>query len=269
MDFDSSTIDIDSQKQNQSLTPPQKYINNVNETTVNLFSHHQENFLLDAASRIFATLTQLQQSHQYHDIQQLRNYLLNELALFKEQAQKLEYTEETLLISQYALSATLDEMISKTTWGNKAQWMKHNLLQELHENSNADEHFFVILNKTCLQSTDFIDAIELMYICLSLGFEGKFKHHPLEKQRLHQITNHTYQIIRTYRGEFNKALTPHKLNIGMRVTPKKKHRSIPWYSMIVFSSLVIIGMYFGFNYLLQISAAEANQQLATIPGINP
>ncbi len=223
-----------------------------------------QNLLIDAASRIFATITQLKNSPHYHDINQLREYLLKEILLFKENAQTFDYNDDLILISQYAVSATLDETICKTSWGSKANWEKFNLLQELQENLKADEHFFVILERISQKPLRFIDAIELMYICLSLGFEGKFKHHPLEKQRLQKVSNYTYEVIRQYRGEFEKKLTPSIEQTTPKQRAVKKQRKIPIVSVLVLSSCIFFGLFFGFNYLLKISVHQANQQLQSI-----
>lgn len=223
-----------------------------------------QNLLIDAASRIFATITQLKNSPHYHNIDQLRDYLLKEIALFKQNAQKFDYNDDIILIGQYAVCATLDETICKTPWGSKANWEKFNLLQALQENLKADEHFFTILERVSQQPHLFIDTIELMYICLSLGFEGKFKYHPLEKQRLQQISDYTYKVIRQYRGEFDKKLSPSIVNTKSEQNQHKKSRKIPIISLLILSGCIFIGLFFGFNYLLKISAQQANQQLQSI-----
>lgn len=222
------------------------------------------NRLIDTASRIFSSLTQLKNSPHYHDIQKLREYLLGELTRFMQQTQDLGYNKEVVFIGQYALCATLDETINNTNWGGKASWEKCCLLQTLHENTNADEHFFVILDKLCQKPALFIDTIELMYICMSLGFEGKFRHHPLEKQRLLQTIHDTYQIIRFQRGEFDKTLTPLPAKASTQKETHKKYRSFPLWTILFFSCLMILSLYFGFNYLLTISANQTSQQLQMI-----
>lgn len=229
-----------------------------------LFVNDCQNLLIDAASRIFATITQLKNSPHYHNIDQLRDYLLKEILLFKQNAQKFDYNDDLILIGQYAICATLDETICKTPWGSKANWEKFNLLQALQENLQADEHFFVILERISQKPHLFIDTIELMYICLSLGFEGKFKYHPLEKQRLQQISDYTYEVIRQYRGEFDKKLTPSIADITPTQSQYKKHRKIPIVSILILSGCIFVGLFFSFNYLLKISAQQANQQLQSM-----
>lgn len=241
----------------------EKYFNQLS-TQSPINSDEQQNLLIDAASRIFASNTQLKHSSHYHDIKLLREYLLNEISLFNQNSKKFEYDDDLILIGQYAVSATLDETISKTAWGNKANWEKFNLLQELQENLNADEHFFVLLERISHKPSVFIDAIELMYICLSLGFEGKYKHHPLEKQNLRQITDYTYEVIRQYRGEFEKKLTPSVDISETKQKSEKKRQNIPVLSIIVLSCFILFGMYLGFNQLLKISADQTNQQLQNI-----
>ncbi len=266
MDIIHSSLTVNQTRDKSSNYPqPQEQPNNENNLhRRSKSSGDHQNLLIDAASRIFSSITQLKHTPHYHDINKLREYLLTEISHFKEHAEKFDYNEDLVLIGQYAVSATLDETICKTSWGNKANWGKCNLLQELQENINADEHFFAILDKICQKPLLFIDAIELMYICINLGFEGKYKHHPLEKQRLQQVCDDTYEVIRAYRGEFEKKLTPKDPSTTKKQNRKKKHFNIPIISIIVLSSMIIVGMYFGFNYLLKISAKQATQQLQTL-----
>ncbi len=124
------------------------------------FIASQENSLVDSASRLFASLTQLKRNLQYYNLQQLRDYLLNELQLFQARTEALGYDRETIMIAHYALAATLDEIIDKTPLSAKLNWSKNSLLKTFKPELNTGDHFFAILDKLCQKPTNFVDLIE-------------------------------------------------------------------------------------------------------------
>lgn len=220
------------------------------------------NQLLGAASKILSVITQLKLTHAYQNAEKLKHFLQNELQSFQKKAEQLKYETESIFISRYILSATLDEIIEKTPWGIKSQWQNQALLQqEQQKETTAGERFFIILETICQNAKQFVDVIELMYICLSLGFEGKYKNATEAKQQLQQIKNHLYQLIRYERGEFSKILSPHLIKEKKSIITKKQRVSI-WGSLI--STILIIGCIYGTTiYLLNLENTKILQQLQT------
>ena len=78
----------------------------------------------------------------------------------------------------------------------------------------------------------YIDVMEFMYICLSLGFGMRKQHdsHEFNQEQLERVTHSLYKRIRAYRGNFSKVLSP--VSIKQRQSSgffgKKQHfRSAP------------------------------------------
>ncbi|MGD9153455.1 MAG: type IVB secretion system protein IcmH/DotU [Gammaproteobacteria bacterium] len=218
-----------------------------------------KNLLIDAANNLFSEITHLKRKKNCTDILHLRKHLLNEIHKFQIKAETLRYDTDNILISRYAISATLDEIISQTSWGKECNWQKHSLLQELQQHANADEHFFTILDRICRAPNKFIDNIELMYICLSLGFAGKFRHQPQEKLNLQKIIDATYKMIRAHRGEIDKRLSPAiKSN---KTYSKEKCKTLPIWRTTIIASILVLGIYGGFNYKLKSYSNKLIQQI--------
>lgn len=211
------------------------------------------NSLLFCANKLLTEIANLKRRTNCKNPLKLRNYLLNEIQKFQITAENLHYNADNILISRYALSATLDEIIIKTAWGAQAKWQDHTLLQELQQGANADEHFFTILEQICRTPNKFIDNIELMYVCLSLGFEGKFHHQ--ENTTLQKIIAATYQLIRACRGEIDKKLSP---TIKPLTTYQKKTKKLSLWPVIIISCTIMVGV----NYALNLQMKNNTTQLA-------
>jgi len=218
------------------------------------------NHLLGAASKILSAITQLKQTHLYQNPEKLASFLQSELLAFQKKAKQHKYEDESIFIGQYVLSAALDEIIEKTPWGSKSNWRTVSLLkQETKQQIPASERFFIILKSICQTPKKFIDLIELMYICLSLGFEGQYKNIADGKQQLDQIKDSLYHIIRHERGEFIKQLSPNIKKLSAPTKPKK-NRLKAWKPLIL-SIVILGGVYISTLYFLNTESAKVIQQL--------
>ena len=218
-----------------------------------------KNLLIDTANKLFSEITYLTRKRNCSDILQLRKHLLNEIHKFQIKAETLRYDTDNILISRYAISATIDEIINQTSWGKDGNWQQHSLLQELQQNANADEHFFTILDRICRAPNKFIDNIELMYVCLSLGFAGKFRHQPQEKLNLQKIIDATYKMVRAHRGEIDKRLSP--VIKSNKTYSKEKCKTLHIWRTMIIATLIVLGIYGGFNYKLKSYSNKLMQQI--------
>lgn len=217
-----------------------------------------KNLLAATANKLFTEIAHLKRRRNCNDPFKLHKHLLNEIQKFQINAENLQYDTDNILISRYTLCATIDEIILQTSWGKQIKWQDCALLKELQQDANADEHFFTILERICQAPNKFLDNIELMYICLSLGFSGKFRHDPQEKLKLQKIIDDTYRIIRVYRGEIDKRLSPF---IKTEKTYQKKRQHVSMWPAIIIAATIIGGIYYEFNHQIKNDSAQLIQQI--------
>ncbi|MGE3919738.1 MAG: type IVB secretion system protein IcmH/DotU [Gammaproteobacteria bacterium] len=175
------------------------------------------NPLMTACSGLIVIIGRLKRTASYKNINQLYERLVHEVRVFETKAQKLEYRSEAILVARYLLCATIDETIMKTSWGQKNDWQQR-LLNTFQREDNAGERFFVILERISEEPAHHIDLLELIYICLRLGFEGKYQQQ--ETTKLEDITDALFQRIRKQRQELKPLSMP--LPIKMQTTKVKK-----------------------------------------------
>ena len=75
--------------------------------------------------------------------------------------------------SRYAVFAWIDEVILNSCWDNKEQWMGHQLQRRHYQTADAGEIFFERLNSLGPHQGH---VREVYYLCLSLGFTGRYIH---------------------------------------------------------------------------------------------
>lgn len=167
------------------------------------------NPLVDSASNIFSTISQIKCEQQQYQALELQSHLLQEINQFQAHIQQKSYDTDVVLACRYALCATLDEAICNTVWGVKTNWNQCRLLATGQQESSDGKKFFLILDQIQKQPEHYIDLIELMYICLRLGFKGQHRHSSFGLSKLNQITEKLYHQIRLVRGDTSNQLSPH------------------------------------------------------------
>ena len=157
--------------------------------------HHQKsglNPLVDAAAYLFSIMGKLRQLKSYRHLSKLRKELIDEINQFQEVVKAQQYSSEYILVSRYALCATMDDIIANTPWGSQGQWEAHSLLAAFNQEALSQERFFIILERLVKDANLYIDVMEFMYICLSLGFKGQYRSTEFNQNQLEQITNALY-----------------------------------------------------------------------------
>lgn len=178
--------------------------------------HHVDsglNPITDAAAPIFTLLGNLKTAHSAKKLNQLHNTLSKEIHTFQTKAKNQGYSSEQILIARYALCASCDDIITHQPWVKDGAWAQYSLLKIFHPDHALPERFFIILQRLSKEPALFIDVLELMYLCLVLGFYGPYRlqideNEYLPTKTLVAIIEKLYQVIRAYRGDCKKLLSP-------------------------------------------------------------
>ncbi|HET7649521.1 MAG TPA: DotU family type IV/VI secretion system protein [Gammaproteobacteria bacterium] len=103
----------------------------------------------------------------------LRTEVLGKLKACDRQAQQFALPAATLDAARFAVVAYLDELILTSSWPDKPHWQQLTLQRELFHTTNAGAEFYTRLS--ALGDDDAARAArEVFYLCLALGFRGKF-----------------------------------------------------------------------------------------------
>jgi type VI secretion system protein ImpK len=177
------------------------------------------NPLEKAASGLLALVTKINMSHSQADPMALKNKIVDEIKLFQTIAQSEQIDSQTVQSASYVLCTVLDETIINTPWGNESNWPKQSLLALFHKEVEGGERFFDLLKSIAQNPSKNRYLLELMYICLTLGFEGRYRLIEGGKNKLVSIREWLYQIVQKQRGGFEQTLSPHWQGISDRRNP--------------------------------------------------
>lgn len=218
-----------------NLTPANSYYRSQLFTTF-----HSINPLIAAASPLLAIITKLGKQTSALQFSALHKSLVHEMKAFECQTQNHGYRANTILAARYILCAWADEIILNTQEEAAVEWQKQSLLRTFQRESCGAERFFLILERSCEDPTLYIDLLELIYLCLRFGFQGKFRNQAHGYENLDTITDTLYQCIRQERGEISKALSDYQPNNLTQSYARRKLRLLTVIPSILILSFLII-----------------------------
>jgi len=133
--------------------------------------------LADVFAPCFALLARLGSAPVTGNAQDLRHHVRRLLADVRSGAQKRGFSAHAIDEAQFAVVAFLDERVLTSEWEQKETWRAHSLQFELYDRYDAGEQFFIRLERLHAAPGDHADALEVYYLCLALGFRGRYQLH--------------------------------------------------------------------------------------------
>lgn len=162
-------------------------------------SSAEQNCILGNSLAIIGYAAQLRHLSGSPDPGRLFNEFVVQIKEIGENLRVAGQADEVIVTARYLICSFVDEMVLNTPWGASSHWSTQSLLSFFHKESQGGTKFFEILNKIEQQSARFIDLIELVYVCLSYGYQGKYRFQPDGISQISSIQENLYQHIRQIR----------------------------------------------------------------------
>ncbi len=197
--------------------------------------------LVKDASPLLSVISQLKQLDGTITIEELRRHISNLINTFTEAAHKNQTDREIVRKASYALCASIDEAILNTPWGENSAWSQKPLLSIFHHETYGGEKFYAMLDDEVNDDVKHYDLIELLYMCLSLGFLGKLRIDQHGQIKAEKIRANTYQVLIRNRNRFRRQLST---NAAPITTGKNKLTSfLPIWLLALFLTLAAFWIY--------------------------
>ncbi|HWU77065.1 MAG TPA: type IVB secretion system protein IcmH/DotU [Rhodanobacter sp.] len=220
------------------------------------------NALVQAASPLLLLAVQLRNSVSQPDAAHLRDQVVAQVRQFESNAQAAGIAAQTITAARYVLCTTLDEAVMNTPWGGQSGWATKTLLVVFHGESYGGEKFFIILDRLCADFSRHIDLIELMYICLTLGFGGRYQIEADGRAKLADIQEELYRRIKAQRAPAADELAPHWKGLEDRRNPLVRY--VPLWVIVAAGACLLLGAFMYFYTRLNELSSPVSAQVAQI-----
>lgn len=163
--------------------------------------------LVQAAAPLLLLIGQLRQIERVTDVHALREDCLDQISRFEQRALTAGVQRRVVEAARYALCSSVDEAVLSTMWGAQSEWMQNTLLLQLHREAHGGDNFFVMLDRFSHDPVKYAELLELHYLCIALGFTGRYHGSEKSLAQLRHIRSATFQHLREQRGAAHQELS--------------------------------------------------------------
>lgn len=206
------------------------------------------NSLVAAACELLSEVVRLKHSETREDLYVLNERLTSGLKLFEMRALHNGAESSQVMAARYVLCSVVDEAVVTTPWGNESEWSQMSLLSSFHNETFGGEKFFQLLDRLSKNPVKHLPMLELMYLCLALGFEGKYRVQARGVLELDGIRDALYRQIRQLRGDVPRELSPHWQ--GLNDQRRNLVRIVPAWMVVLSTVVCLVVMYSSFAWVL-------------------
>jgi type VI secretion system protein ImpK len=204
------------------------------------------NSLVAAANPVLAIVPQIRHALRHPDPEGLRAGLRASLNAFEREARAAGHAEDTVSASSRALCALLDESAASTPWG--ASWARQGLLAERHPGTSGAEYFFELLAKQSADPAANLTLLEFLYVCLALGFEGRFRDAANGAEDLVALRGRLLEQIQAQRAPYDGELSGRWK--GVTLPARRPSGGLALWAAGSGAALVLSALYITFSFSL-------------------
>lgn len=206
------------------------------------------NPLVHAANPLLSLIAPLRATTDWTSLDDLREQLVYAIRNFESDLRSRRVDPELIAASRYVLCTFLDETISSTPWGGGGAWAGKSLLVAFHNEAWGGEKVFVILQRLSQNPSANVQALELFYVCLALGMEGRYRVRENGREQLETLRERLRQMIQTQRGAYERDLSPRWR--GSAAVRKSLFESVPLWVFTAFVGTALALAHLGLSYRL-------------------
>lgn len=220
------------------------------------------NRLNACAAPLFSLISRIRNRAQHMDADKLRSSVVSEVRAFENRALQAGIPAQTVKAARYALCATLDDVVLNTPWGGQSSWGLQSMVGTFHRETVGGDRFFDLLARLQKDSGNNIDMLEFLYMCLSLGFEGRLRVEQGGTDKHLRIRAGLATIIRNQRGAVERDLSPHWKGVDKPYRALSAWKPV-WIALAV-TGILLISEFASLSYLLSNRTENLIGQLSVI-----
>ena len=180
--------------------------------------------LADYCSDFLSMVLTMRINNDFGDEKAFRDKIRDMLNQIEIKTQKAGISNSDVEQAKFALIALTDEFVITSDWAGKDNWLANPLQMEIYARFDAGEEFFKRLAEFQLDPLKKSAIIEVYFICLGLGFKGKYAIAGQEELRL--LVNKANEDINKTLGGTPEYLSPSGIPEKSSLASKKNYNSL-------------------------------------------
>ena len=183
-------------KENQSSQSLKEY----NKRTDIPFMYSKQNQpFLKALRALYYEIYLIERGDSNLNSTRLRERIIQKMDSHMKALAELGYENTHIMIIRYILSTFIDELLGAVQWKGADGWLhQHSVLGHYYQETYGGEKFFQLLNQFAQEPSKYIQHMKLMYVCLSLGYKGKYARLQNDNGQVEKVRQELYAHIKNY-----------------------------------------------------------------------
>lgn len=198
--------------------------------------------LVRSAAPLLNLAHALRRTEEQPDIDQLRRVAVEAIGRYERDLASARISPERARAAHYVICATVDDVVLSKPWGVRAGWARSGLVSTFHMDVTGGDRVFDLLDHFHQSPGANKDLLLLIYLCLSLAFEGRTRVSPRGNLELGRIRDSLYKTLLGQYGAFERELSPHWRGVSARHTPLRT-------AVALWTLLSILVLVFALGYL--------------------
>lgn len=154
------------------------------------------NPLLASAASLLILLGRLRTGMVDLQVAPLMEHVTIEIDRFERNALAAGVDPHEALVAKYALSGTADDIVQNLPGSDRGNWQQYSMVARFFHKRDSGVGFFQEAEKAMQAPAQRYNLLELMLVCMSLGFEGQFRTAPNGAVELARIRKAIYETLR-------------------------------------------------------------------------
>ncbi|MGO1748641.1 MAG: type IVB secretion system protein IcmH/DotU [Marinobacter sp.] len=222
------------------------------------------NRLTDAATPLLGLVIRIRRLADFGAVESLYQQVVDEVAAIDRELVEQGYERPTVVAYRYVLCAFIDEAVLGTDWGAHSVWSQHSLLSRFHNETWGGEKVFAILARMEQEPARYKDMLAFIYLCLCLGFEGRYKVMENGRDEYEQILRGLHEQLQSLRADQDQEPLADAL---INVTPARNRlrSGLPIWGVAGLFVMAMAGIYSLYNIALEERIRDVLSVLEQLP----
>ncbi|APG87624.1 outer membrane protein ImpK/VasF, OmpA/MotB domain (plasmid) [Sinorhizobium americanum CCGM7] len=197
------------------------------------------------------------------DIDELRRAAIGAINRYERDLAAARISPERARAAHYIVCATVDDVILSKPWGVRAGWARSGLVSTFHMDVTGGDRVFDLLDHFHQSPGTNKDLLLLIYLCLSLAFEGRTRVSDRGTLELGRIRDSLYKTLLGQYGVFERELSPHWQGVQARHKPLRT--SVAMWTLLAALVLALALGYILVTFSLNGRSDATFERLANLP----
>ena len=220
------------------------------------------NPMVDVVTPLLGLVQRVRQLSRFTEISLLYQQVVADVQMMERELSTQGYEKAELLSFRYILCSFIDEAVMSQEWGGQSEWSEHSLLTRFHNETWGGEKVFVLLSRLQEEPLRYRHILEFIYLCLCLGFEGRYRVMANGREELSLLIDKLHAILMSDLN-FKPSRTFH-LDLGAKTAcphPKRQFSLARWLLLGAGVLLLTFGLY---HHQLHSQSQELLRQLGQL-----